>query len=155
MQISSTSPIVDQRYRLTPADLQGRSAVVTIMNVTLQGVEELHPVLHFDTIRKPLVLDPRQCDDVAHLTRSTIMQEWIGARLLLMPRLGDAGPTIELRGEQARIEDQPLYRPPVTARPGWGTVAVALLILVILIVMALIENSTLLEELLSAFRGTN
>ena len=42
----SLSPIIDDRYRLKPADIGRAILRVTIRNVSLQGVETLCPVLH-------------------------------------------------------------------------------------------------------------
>ena len=82
----------------------------TITNVTLQGLESLQPVLHFDDIAKPLVLGPEQCDELAYITGSAVLAEWIGTRLLLVANHERSPAVIEL---QAADEPQVSRRPSV------------------------------------------
>jgi hypothetical protein len=83
-------------YRLQPGDLAGRSITVTVSNVTLQGLEELQPVLHFATIDKRMALDDVQCDAMARLTGQAILEAWIGTRIMLTPVEADEGATIRI-----------------------------------------------------------
>lgn len=74
----SLSPIVDERYRLKPADV-GPTTRVTIKNVSLQGVEQLRPVLHLAEFpTKRLVIDSTQCEALIRLIGSPFLTDWIG-----------------------------------------------------------------------------
>ena len=81
----SLSPIVDERYRLHPADL-GRGAVhVTIQNVSWQGVEERRLLLHLREFpRKRLVLDQHQLQTLIQLMGTTNEKQWIGQALQIV-----------------------------------------------------------------------
>lgn len=96
MTTMPTVPPLERRYRLQPGDLAGRSITVTVSNVTLQGLEELQPVLHFATIDKRMALDDAQCDAMARLTGQAILEAWIGARIMLTPVEEDEGATIRI-----------------------------------------------------------
>ena len=78
------SRAVEERYRLQPADLDG-PVEVTITNVTLQGLETVQPVLHFDSLHKWLTLDDIQSDEMARATGSAVFQDWLGRRIVLTP----------------------------------------------------------------------
>jgi hypothetical protein len=75
----SRSSIVDESYRLKPGDLGRRPVRVAVQNVSFQGLEELHPVLHFAEFpTKRLVLDPLQCRQLITATHSPLCVDWIG-----------------------------------------------------------------------------
>lgn len=81
----SLSDIVDERYRLHAADLDGLPIAAVISNVTYQGVEELSPVLHLEGFQKRLVLSKAQSQDLMRITGSAIFSDWIGQRIELRP----------------------------------------------------------------------
>lgn len=87
----ASGTVVERRYRLQADDLIAGPVVVTITNVTVEGLETLRPVIHFDKLDKPLVLDPGSANDLAHLTRSAVMEEWIGHSVQLAPVEGPDG----------------------------------------------------------------
>ena len=78
------SRVVEQRYRLQPSDLRGPMQVA-ITNVSLQGLEKIRPVLHFDKFGKRLVLDDVQSDELARITRSAVFADWVGCAVMLEP----------------------------------------------------------------------
>lgn len=82
----SISQLIDDGYRLTPADLDGRPRRLRIANVTTQGLEELVPVLHFDQLTKRLVMTPTQSQQLIAITGSALFSDWIGQTLVLQPR---------------------------------------------------------------------
>jgi hypothetical protein len=88
--------IVDDEYRLRPADLESRSHTVTITAVSMQGLEEMQPVAHFAETRKRLVLDRDQCTSLILLTGSTLTQDWVGCTVVLTPAIEGAEPIIRL-----------------------------------------------------------
>ena len=81
----SFSATIDYRYRLIAADLGGRSRSVIVTRVSYQGVENLQPMLHFESIGKPLALDPSQRLVVSQLARSTAVSDWVGLMMELHP----------------------------------------------------------------------
>ena len=81
----SISPVIDARHRLQPHDLGRQEQVVTIRNVSRQGLERLAPLLHLREIRdKRLLLDPIQCQELAEITGTTNQADWIGRQVLLV-----------------------------------------------------------------------
>jgi hypothetical protein len=79
----SISEIVDAEYRIHASDLHKKESEWIVSNVSYQGVEDLAPVLHLHGITKRLVLNPLQSRQMMALTRSSIPEEWIGARIRL------------------------------------------------------------------------
>ncbi|MBP8293363.1 MAG: hypothetical protein KAX65_11360, partial [Caldilineaceae bacterium] len=49
--------VVEQRYRLQPADLPAAGLTAEVTHVSRQGVETVTPVLHLRGAPKPLLLD--------------------------------------------------------------------------------------------------
>ena len=98
----STSNIVDQKYRLAPADLRTRSQRAVIVNVSYQGLEDLKAVAHFDGPVKPMVLSPSQVRDLVRITDTAIFSDRIGHALILtLPRnVGES--EIELLSDSAQ-----------------------------------------------------
>jgi hypothetical protein len=78
----SLSPLVDEHYSLKPTDVGRATFRVTIKNVSLQGVEELSPVLHLNEFpNKRLVIDRIQCQALIRLTGSPLFTGWIGQQI--------------------------------------------------------------------------
>ncbi|MCB9137440.1 MAG: hypothetical protein H6642_03735 [Caldilineaceae bacterium] len=124
------APVVDQRYRLRPEDLGGRSLTATVSNVTLQGLEQMQPVLHFTRIDKRLPLDDEQCDAMARCTGQAILEAWIGRRITLTPEAGDDGPTIRITAPDAAATES-AGLPTVRAEARWSWRQPLLLILLL------------------------
>jgi hypothetical protein len=103
--------VVDERYRLLPADLNGRPRQVMIKAVTFEGVEQFTPLLHFEGVARPLALDPAQRIDMAALAHSTLTADWVGVALVICPVRGDEGETIALLPLDAGGRRAP--------EPGW------------------------------------
>jgi hypothetical protein len=92
-------PIVDRLYRLQPADLGGvhappRSA--TVRFVGTQGIERPAPVLHFQGIAKPLVLDAANVTTMAALAGSPLQRDWLGKEVVLGVVVEDNMPVVRL-----------------------------------------------------------
>ncbi len=87
----SSSPVVDQKYRLQPQDLGGKPITATVSNVTLQGLERVQPVLHFRRLSKRMALDDAQSDAMARITGQAVLEAWIGTRVTLSPATDEAG----------------------------------------------------------------
>jgi hypothetical protein len=93
----SISDVIDVRYRLMPNDLGGKPRQVFVRSVTLQGVEELTPLVHFEGFGRPLALDLDQRMQMATIAHSAILSDWIGATLILQPDRLAGSETIQLR----------------------------------------------------------
>lgn len=80
----SISPIIDAQYRLQPRDLGHQDHVVTIQNVSWQGLEILTPLLHLHEFpEKRLVLESVQYQELLSILGTPQEADWIGERLIL------------------------------------------------------------------------
>ena len=64
-------------YRLHPRDLDEPRTTV-IRRVTYEGVEELRPVLYFESVSKPLVLSGEQARALTRWTGEGLCERWVG-----------------------------------------------------------------------------
>jgi hypothetical protein len=93
----SRAPIVDERYRLQPADLAGSAQRVLIQQVSFQGLEEMTPVLHFaGPLDKPLALNASQRRELIDLLHSSLCDDWLGQAIELRPARRSVGPEIQI-----------------------------------------------------------
>lgn len=86
-------PVVDRLYRLQPADLGGvhaRPQRATVRFVGTQGIERPVPVLHFQGIAKPLVLEGANLTTMAILAGSPLQRDWLGKDVVLAVVADDA-----------------------------------------------------------------
>lgn len=115
----SISPIVDANYRLQPPDLEGAARQVVISNVTVQGVERMTPVLHFEGQTKRLVLDTEQVAQLVEITGTSLFAQWIGVSIILQPPRGKRDSQILIKAvtDKARGQPMPVYVP--EDRRGW------------------------------------
>ncbi len=154
----SSSPVVDQKYRLQAHDLGGKQVTATVSNVTLQGLERVQPVLHFRRLEKRMVLDDAQSDAMARITGQAVLEAWIGARVTLSPATDEAGqgvihiaPAQENARETVALPAPPRQAPQLSWRQP--------LLLVMLLGLAfaavyLVENgATLLAEVQALLDG--
>lgn len=148
--------MVDERYRLTPADLNGRARQVMIKAVTFEGVERFTPLLHFEGVARPLALDPEQRIDMAAVAHSTLAADWVGVALVLCPVRSDEGETIALLPLDAtgrRAAPEPGWTPRRDVQQGPRRSLRPVLILLALLALAfaaayLVENMGSLTNLL-------
>jgi len=138
-----THSTIQTLYRLQPEDLAGQRVEVTITNVSIEGLESLTPVLHFDQLKKPMVLDPGNANDLARITQSAVMEEWIGQSVSIAPIETEQGARLALFSPTQRTLDQPLSRPAhIDSRVRqWRTVLYALLIGLIFLFVFFFERS--------------
>lgn len=152
----SRSAIVDGRYRLTPADLNGRPRQVMVKAVTLEGVEDLTPVLHFEGVARPLALGLMQRTDMALIARSTLTTDWVGVSLVLWPTKADGQEVIALRSiDAAPPRVQPSWRPSndSPARSVRSALLLGLIVLIAFISVFLVENTGLVETIMDMLFG--
>ncbi len=141
---------------MQPDDLAGERVEATITNVTIEGLESLAPVLHFDRIAKPMNLTPGDADDLAHITQSAVMEEWIGQTISIAPIETDDGVRLAIFPTTLRTLTEPIARPPhIESRlRQWRSILYALLVLLIMLFVFLFENAsdtmTWLQSLLPA-----
>jgi hypothetical protein len=111
----SISDTIDIRYRLQPQDLGGQPRPVLVRNVTLEGVEMLTPLVHFEGLARPLALDLEQRMQIADIAHSNLLVDWIGLPLILRPERQGAFETIRLAPAQGRRA-----RPLPLSSTGWA-----------------------------------
>ena len=112
----SISEIVDQEYRLQPADVAGRPRRLVIANVSYQGVEQLAPVLHFEGMTKRLVLSADSVRDLVNLPGTPIFSNWIGITVVLETSRVDGVDTIGI----VAAENSPYAQHAVSVRPAYS-----------------------------------
>lgn len=88
--------IIDHRYRLQPEDLAGAPRRLIVANVTLQGLEDMVPTLHFEGQEKRLPLSAEQCRALTELTGTPVLRDWIGATVVLAPTRSAEGSGIRI-----------------------------------------------------------
>jgi hypothetical protein len=142
----STSPIVDENYRLHVADLEGMAREVEVANVTYQGVEEMTPVLHFVGQSKRMVMSPQQVSDMLQITGTILYPRWIGTRILLQPYQAGGDSFIRIRGLSPKARGRPMPAYLSDERRGW---LLALSVVGIILLASLLIASLNLETLLA------
>lgn len=99
MAFTQPLPVVDRLYRLQPADLGGlhaRPRRATVRFVGTQGIERPAPVLHFQGVAKPLVLEGGNVLAMASLAGSPLQRDWLGKEVVLGVVVEDNIPSIRL-----------------------------------------------------------
>jgi hypothetical protein len=94
-----SAPVVERYYRLQPGDLGGlhappRAAIVRFAST--QGIERPAPVLHFDGMAKPLVLDGANVAVIARIAGSALQRDWLRQRVMLAVVVEGNTPVIRL-----------------------------------------------------------
>ncbi|NJN82874.1 MAG: hypothetical protein HC802_11745 [Caldilineaceae bacterium] len=127
----SRAQIVDEKYRLQEGDLERRPQRVVIANISFQGLEELHAVLHLQGATKRMVLSPAHCQELIRITGSVEWADWVGQTIELIPPRREEPTQITIR--EIDTEDSHRTWKPRREngeRSGWLTAAfvVALLL---------------------------
>lgn len=168
MGLNGAAKTVNGRYRLQVEELYGRQIEATIVNVSLQGVEELRVVLHLDALAKPLLLDEAQRRQLVQVMQGNSVEEWLGRSILLQPKQIegaqvihiDAAPAPRKAAKPARVLAQSqkrgsggMLRYLANADSATNSYLAAALILLVLgllfAVSYLIENPDALTQFLS------
>ncbi|MCB0104956.1 MAG: hypothetical protein KDE53_03590 [Caldilineaceae bacterium] len=140
----SLSPTIDSRYRLTPRDLGRRDHLVTIQNVSWQGVETLTLLLHLREFpTKRLVLDAIQQQELIHIVGTYHTTEWIGRQILIAAQSDSDQLRIHLFAVTAPPQKPQLHIPteiPIPENIG-ATVILLLILLLLFLLVALLEQS--------------
>lgn len=153
----SLSDTIDIRYRLQPQDLGGRPRPVLVRNVTLEGIEVLTPLVHFEGLARPLALDLDQRMQIADIARSNLLVDWIGLPLVLRPERNRGFETIRLvsRGDHWARSLPPASsgwrRKPVNRRRIVQMVLITVLLIAAFAAVSLIETLPTLDSLQSIF----
>ena len=153
---SEAAPVVGRRYRLRPEDLLSDSVEATITNVSMEGLEVLHPVLHFDRLAKPMALNPETANDLAHVTHSAIPEEWIGQRVQIaaVDDGGDLRLTILAPSVRVPPPVRLTRRSSEARRQRTRSLLIALVVLLIVLAVYLLENSTLITDVMQMIFGS-
>jgi len=153
----SLSDVIDRQYRLLPADLAGKPRKVIVRGVTVEGVEYVTPLIHFEGVGRPLALDAAQRIEMAHIARSTILADWVGAAVVLQPVRTNGQERIRLQAleDAGRLVVNDLTAPfesPSPERSPWRhlvrLLGVILVVALLLVAVWLVENSANLDTLL-------
>lgn len=75
--------VVTLRYRLQPADLPEGKRSVVVRTVSAQGIETAAPVVHFEGIAKPLLMDATNVAAMTQQAGSPLYSEWVGVKVTL------------------------------------------------------------------------
>lgn len=140
----SISPTIDNHYRLTPQDLGRRDHVVTISNVSWQGVETLSPLLHLHEFpTKRLALDAIQQQEIIQIFGSYSREDWIGQRVMIAAQSDHDQLRVHLFAATNREDDKrPLIPTRVSVPDSMGATVILLLILFVLfLLVALLDRS--------------
>ena len=133
--------VVEQRYRLQPADLPATGLQAEVTRITRQGVEAVTPVLHLRGAPRPLLLDEENVRRMAAVAGSPLQGDWIGVTVMLRVDNTAGTPTIRIDAPDAAVATSAL-RPPASQ---WRA---ALLLLAVLALafgaVYLVENWTLI-----------
>jgi hypothetical protein len=137
----SISPIIDERYRLRPEDV-GRSGIyVTVQNVSWQGVEQLHALLHLREFpQKRLLLTQQQIQSLIEIAGSTLIQDWIGQRLVLVAEYDDGEPVVTIRLAPPTKRAPIGWRPPLHLEETGRTLLLLLLLALIFLLVFLLDR---------------
>lgn len=147
--------VVEDRYRLRAHDLVDGAVEATIVNVTVEGLETLRPLLHFDRVHKPLALDPGTANDLARVTGSAIFEDWIGETVKLAPDDGPSGLQVAILAPNspAPVTAQPSHHVQEQRRQRARSLMVIFVVVLIFLAVYLMENAGLdlsaLQELLT------
>ena len=143
----SISPIVDEHYRLHPSDIGRGSIQVTVQNVSWQGVEQLHPLLHLREFpQKRLLLNQPQVQSIIEIVGSTLAQDWIGHRLVLAVQYQSGEPVITLHSAAPTNVEPPAWRPALHLSERWRTLLLLLLLVLLLVLVFLLDNANTLGQ---------
>ena len=142
----SLSDVVDRRYRLNAAALEGRVRSAIVCSVSYEGVEDLRPLIRFEGLGRPLALDPVQRLDMARITHSTLLADWVGASVLLRPVRSDGHETIRLVGVE-ELERLPRWVPPAPPRPSLPLRALLRILAVTFLIVAAFAAANFVERL--------
>ncbi|CAN5507110.1 hypothetical protein BH10CHL1_BH10CHL1_11230 [soil metagenome] len=151
----SLSPLVDELYTLKPSDVGRPPLRVTIKNVSLQGVEEICPVLHLKEFpTKRLVIDSTQSQTLIQMTGSPLFGSWIGQKIDLRTMTEAGLTTIVLSAPQPenwlwpRTSTSALDQ---TRRQYWTSILLFVVLLLIFSAAYLLDNGDAIWQFLKNF----
>ncbi len=151
----SLSPLVDELYTLKPTDVGRAPLRVTIRNVSLQGVEELNPVLHLQEFpTKRLVIDRTQGQVLIQLTGSPLFTSWIGQQIDLKAVTNEGKTAIMLSAPQPEHWLWPRAISPLQASKRdqyWSSLLLFSVLLLIFGAAYLLDNGDAIWQFLRNF----
>jgi hypothetical protein len=102
---SPPARVVEQRYRLQPADLPTTGLQGAVTRITRQGVETVTPVLHLRGAPRPLLLDDENVRRMVAVAGSPLQGDWVGVTVLL--RVDNCGRDPAIRIVRRTLHLQP------------------------------------------------
>jgi hypothetical protein len=140
--------VVEERYRLQPADLPPAGLGGEVTRVTRQGVEAITPVLHLRGAPKPLLLDGENMRRMSAVAGSPLHADWVGASVALRSMTEDGHQVIRIFAVDADTAEAPA----AARRPAGSQWRAALFLLLELLLafgaVYLVENWSLVAGLL-------
>ena len=137
--------VVEQRYRLQPADLPAAGLESNVTTVTRQGVEAVTPVLHLRDVAKPFLLDAENTQRMTAIAGSPLATDWTGVAVALRAVAEDGRQVIRLFAPGAASAQQPPTRRTHGGR--WRTLLLLLLVLLLAFgAVYLVENWALVAR---------
>ena len=137
--------VVEQRYRLQPADLPAAGLETSVTTVTRQGVEAVTPVLHLRDVARPFLLDGENTQRVTAIAGSPLATDWTGVALALRVVDEDGRQMIRIFTPDASS----VTRAPTRRAPGARWRRLLFLLLVLLLAFGavyLVENWALVAR---------
>jgi len=141
---NSISPIIDRRYRLTPQDLGRHDHVVTIRNVSWQGVETLSPLLHLHEFpTKRLALDAIQQQELIQILGTYHTEDWIGEQVIIAAQSDHDQLRVHLFPPTSAARNRKALLPTEIHLPDSmkATVILLLILFVLFLLVALLDQS--------------
>ena len=112
-----------------------------MQNVSWQGVEKLHPLLHLREFpQKRLLLTQQQTHSLIEIVGSTLAQDWIGQRLVLVAAYDDGEPVIMIRLAMPAKKAAVGWRPPLHLEETGRTLLLLLLLALIFLLVFLLDR---------------
>jgi hypothetical protein len=111
---SPPARVVEQRYRLQPADLPTTGLQGAVTRITRQGVETVTPVLHLRGAPRPLLMDDENIHRMVAVAGSPLHSDWVGVTVLLRVETVAGIPAIRICAPDAAPATSALrLRPPL------------------------------------------
>lgn len=123
--------------------------------MTVEGLEGAHPLAHFRGVNLPMALTPAQCNDLARISGSALLSDWVGLTVILDPVESANGWTCVIRGPDEPTAPRPRRRPVFVLSPQVRRMLVFLLLALLVGLALQIEESRALWDWLVSLRVAN
>lgn len=139
--------VVDLHYRLQPEHLASGNVQVVVRAVTSQGIEELVPLLHFEGIARPLLLDAANLTAMRAIAGSPLPVDWPGQTLALRVVAEEGASHIRIIAPKAHVPAPSRPTPPrpplFSTRNLWATLLLLLVLTAAFAAVYIVEHAPL------------